>query len=249
MDGELTADYVHNVAFSAPPSGKRGYDEDEVDAFLERVEAQLRSPQAVGGLTAAEVNSVIFSKAPFGRRGYDHDEVDAFLERVAHQVTPGSGVQGGFPSTAEGSGHDTGSRRKRRDRLVFLLGAILLGGWSLLWLGVGVHAVYGYYSGPPTTATIVRCHGGPRNIAPDCEATWNIDGAPHTGTIAGHIGGYPAGSSLDVHVRGNSAYTTTSGYLYIGMGTLSGLLALLFVGALWRDRAGASGTSGRHTRR
>ncbi|MDT7713012.1 MAG: hypothetical protein QOG46_1706 [Pseudonocardiales bacterium] len=32
---------VHNVAFSKPPIGKRGYNEDEVDAFLERVETEL----------------------------------------------------------------------------------------------------------------------------------------------------------------------------------------------------------------
>jgi DivIVA domain-containing protein len=32
---------VHNVAFSKPPIGKRGYHEDEVDAFLDRVESEL----------------------------------------------------------------------------------------------------------------------------------------------------------------------------------------------------------------
>ena len=32
---------VANVAFSKPPMGKRGYDEDEVDAFLDLVEAEL----------------------------------------------------------------------------------------------------------------------------------------------------------------------------------------------------------------
>jgi DivIVA domain-containing protein len=32
---------VHNVAFSKPPLGKRGYHEDEVDAFLDVVEAEL----------------------------------------------------------------------------------------------------------------------------------------------------------------------------------------------------------------
>jgi DivIVA domain-containing protein len=32
---------VHNIAFSKPPIGKRGYHEDEVDAFLDRVEAEL----------------------------------------------------------------------------------------------------------------------------------------------------------------------------------------------------------------
>jgi DivIVA domain-containing protein len=31
------------VAFSKPPIGKRGYNEDEVDAFLDRVEEQLKS--------------------------------------------------------------------------------------------------------------------------------------------------------------------------------------------------------------
>ncbi|MGH3855517.1 MAG: DivIVA-like cell division protein Wag31 [Pseudonocardiaceae bacterium] len=32
---------VHNVAFSKPPLGKRGYHEDEVDAFLDLVEAEM----------------------------------------------------------------------------------------------------------------------------------------------------------------------------------------------------------------
>jgi DivIVA domain-containing protein len=32
---------VHNVAFSKPPLGKRGYHEDEVDAFLDLVQAEL----------------------------------------------------------------------------------------------------------------------------------------------------------------------------------------------------------------
>ena len=36
----LTPADVHNVAFSKPPIGKRGYNEDEVDAFLDLVEAE-----------------------------------------------------------------------------------------------------------------------------------------------------------------------------------------------------------------
>ena len=32
---------MHNVAFSKPPIGKRGYNEDEVDAFLDLVETEL----------------------------------------------------------------------------------------------------------------------------------------------------------------------------------------------------------------
>ena len=55
----LTPADVHNVAFKKPPIGKRGYDEDEVDAFLDLVEAEfarlieenaeLRSRVAEGG--------------------------------------------------------------------------------------------------------------------------------------------------------------------------------------------------------
>ena len=37
----LTPADVHNVAFKKPPIGKRGYDEEEVDAFLDEVEAEL----------------------------------------------------------------------------------------------------------------------------------------------------------------------------------------------------------------
>jgi DivIVA domain-containing protein len=37
----LTPADVHNVAFSKPPIGKRGYHEDEVDAFLDLMEAEL----------------------------------------------------------------------------------------------------------------------------------------------------------------------------------------------------------------
>ncbi|EFV91428.1 hypothetical protein ES5_11016, partial [Dietzia cinnamea P4] len=32
---------MHNVAFSKPPIGKRGYNEDEVDQFLDLVETEL----------------------------------------------------------------------------------------------------------------------------------------------------------------------------------------------------------------
>jgi DivIVA domain-containing protein len=37
----LTPSDVHNVAFKKPPIGKRGYDEEEVDAFLDEVEREL----------------------------------------------------------------------------------------------------------------------------------------------------------------------------------------------------------------
>jgi DivIVA domain-containing protein len=43
---ELTAEQVRNIAFSKPPIGKRGYNEEEVDAFLDLVEEQLSSQPA-----------------------------------------------------------------------------------------------------------------------------------------------------------------------------------------------------------
>ncbi len=41
--GGLSAAQVHNVAFSKPPIGKRGYNEDEVDAFLDLVLEHLET--------------------------------------------------------------------------------------------------------------------------------------------------------------------------------------------------------------
>lgn len=38
----LTPADVRDVAFGKPPWGKRGYNEDDVDAFLNRVEAEVR---------------------------------------------------------------------------------------------------------------------------------------------------------------------------------------------------------------
>ena len=43
----LTPADVHNVAFSKPPIGKRGYNEDEVDAFLDLVETEKRQGRRV----------------------------------------------------------------------------------------------------------------------------------------------------------------------------------------------------------
>ncbi|GEE00133.1 hypothetical protein nbrc107696_05790 [Gordonia spumicola] len=37
----LTPEEIHDVAFSKPPFGKRGYNEDEVDAYLDLVEATV----------------------------------------------------------------------------------------------------------------------------------------------------------------------------------------------------------------
>ncbi len=91
--GPLTPQQVHNVAFSKPPIGKRGYNEDEVDAFLDLVEAALRDPTG-RTLTPEQVRNVAFSKPPVGKRGYNEDEVDAFLDVVEEQM---KSQQAAFP--------------------------------------------------------------------------------------------------------------------------------------------------------
>jgi DivIVA domain-containing protein len=83
----LAAADVHDVAFSKPRMFRRGYHEDEVDAFLERVEAALRDPTGRSGITSAELDHMSFSKPPMGKRGYNEEEVDAFLERVRIEFT------------------------------------------------------------------------------------------------------------------------------------------------------------------
>ncbi|WP_275450755.1 DivIVA domain-containing protein [Mycobacterium sp. UM_CSW] len=83
--GGLTASAVRSVAFSKPPLGRRGYNQDEVDAFLDRVQTRLLNP-SIGYPTAADVHNFAFSKPPSGNRGYNQDEVDAYLVRVEAEI-------------------------------------------------------------------------------------------------------------------------------------------------------------------
>ena len=80
----LTPQDVRDVKFDRPPIGSRGYNCDEVDAFLDRVERALNGTEV---LTAAEVREVKFNKPPLlARRGYDEDQVDTFLDRVEAEL-------------------------------------------------------------------------------------------------------------------------------------------------------------------
>jgi DivIVA domain-containing protein len=87
----VTPDDVRNVAFSKSARGRSGYNEDEVDGYLERIEATLRDPAAPGGVTPADIRNVAFSTPPVGRRGYDEDEVDEFLGRVEIELASRTG--------------------------------------------------------------------------------------------------------------------------------------------------------------
>ncbi|AKK11450.1 DivIVA-like cell division protein Wag31 [Corynebacterium uterequi] len=53
---QLTPADVHNVAFSKPPIGKRGYNEDEVDQFLDLVEDSLAQLQDENERLRAELD-------------------------------------------------------------------------------------------------------------------------------------------------------------------------------------------------
>lgn len=62
---------------------RRGYKVDEVDAFLDRVEATLAGSPMDAPVTAQEVHDVVF-RVRFG--GYDEWQVDLHLDRVERQL-------------------------------------------------------------------------------------------------------------------------------------------------------------------
>jgi DivIVA domain-containing protein len=75
----LTAQDVRYATFGKPPWGQRGYNNDEVDAFLQLAASRL---DGYGNLSVDDVHAVSFSKPPIGKRGYNEDEVDDFLEQL-----------------------------------------------------------------------------------------------------------------------------------------------------------------------
>jgi hypothetical protein len=93
------------------------------------------------------------------------------------------------------------------------------GGWFIrivfacLGLGVlyfGAETQYRYLIGTPTTVTVTHCGGTGRYRSR--EGTWTINGVSQTGYIQSgfHVPG--PGSSLDAHVLGRTAYTSTVAY-------------------------------------
>jgi DivIVA domain-containing protein len=100
----LTADDVRNVAFSEAAVGKRSYNCDEVDAFLDRVEAALQE-QTGHTLTPEQVRNTVFSKPRFGKRGYAEADVDAFLDRLESELTRREGHQPVAYADSGGSQH------------------------------------------------------------------------------------------------------------------------------------------------
>jgi DivIVA domain-containing protein len=71
---------VRNVRFGTTRL-RVGYDEQEVDAFLDKMISALKQNRA----RASEVKSVVFAASRM-RTGYRQPEVDAFLERLAAEI-------------------------------------------------------------------------------------------------------------------------------------------------------------------
>lgn len=81
--GPLTADAVRAITFRKPGFGHRGYDEEQVDIFLDWIAESLESGAPI---PMAKVHDVTFGKPGLNRRGYREDDVDAFLEVIEQAV-------------------------------------------------------------------------------------------------------------------------------------------------------------------
>jgi len=96
----VSAEDVHRVRFTVSKFTD-GYDQSEVDDFLDEVVATLRAREAgePGTLSAAQVHDVTFSHTKF-RAGYAVAEVDDFLDRVARTLARGAGHTPAAPSAS-----------------------------------------------------------------------------------------------------------------------------------------------------
>jgi 23S rRNA (adenine2503-C2)-methyltransferase len=81
---------------------RRGYKVDEVDSFLDRVEATLSGEPVSNPVSSQEVHDVVF-RVRFG--GYDEWQVDLHLDRVERQLSELE-ERGGAPRAAEPRGGD-----------------------------------------------------------------------------------------------------------------------------------------------
>jgi DivIVA domain-containing protein len=103
----LTAEDVRNVAFSDAAVGERGYNHDEVDAFLDHIAPALQG-QTGRTFTAEWVRSIGFTQQPRGKRGYAVADVDAFVERVAFELDRRAGRQPmAYPGAGGSQPHGT----------------------------------------------------------------------------------------------------------------------------------------------
>ena len=91
---------VGNVRFDGR---LRGYDRDQVDAFLTELAAFLNARERgeQTALSPAEIAGKTFDEA---LRGYDRDQVRSFLEAVSHVQAPQQPSEGRLPTSRMGDG-------------------------------------------------------------------------------------------------------------------------------------------------
>jgi DivIVA domain-containing protein len=239
-------DPERRIAFSKPTAGKRGYNEDEVDAFLDRVDAARRDTTG-HTLTPEQVRAIAFSKPPLGKRGYDEDEVDAFLGRVEQEMR--GRPQAGFPPPHEPlppseppTHRSVASRLGRGGRLgvfVFALLPLLM----IVWAG---HGVWAQHSGIPARVEIMDCwstsifgpktHNTEGSFTSDCSGVWRAaDGREQMVTVH-FVRKAHKGETVGVHLHGDQAYTN-SGWVLVSLALGIAFLGLLLMLVLPTRRA------------
>ncbi len=128
----MNSEDIYRVEFSKPRAGRRGYQADEVDEFLDVIAARLKLRNH---LTAREVHTIAFRRAPVDH-GYDTEEVDHFLNRVeallgGNHRKPAQPLHSSPPSAP-----DKRIDKRNRAAVVSLCGALL--GFSLVGLVVAI---------------------------------------------------------------------------------------------------------------
>lgn len=122
----LTPADVHNVIFKKPPIGKRGYDEDDVDAFLDEVERELArlieennelktqtGGAAPAGPSDGEVRRVAAENADLKQQV---ERLRQEKKRAEHAAVQAQQVaaKGGAPAISAGLGESTGEQQALR---------------------------------------------------------------------------------------------------------------------------------------
>jgi DivIVA domain-containing protein len=79
----MTPDEVRAIAFGKPRFARRGYDEDQVDAFLDLIAEALAGRNI---LTPDDIHFVEFTIMPIGARSYDQAQVDLFLDEAEESL-------------------------------------------------------------------------------------------------------------------------------------------------------------------
>jgi len=126
----LTPADVHNVAFKKPPIGKRGYDEEEVDAFLDEVERELARLIEENNELRAQLERGGGGRAPAGpggdpRLAAELADLKSQFERVQREKAAAEQAARGMQSELEqirsqGGGQSPGDGEQQALRVLMM---------------------------------------------------------------------------------------------------------------------------------